>query len=80
MYNEAQKKATAKYMKEHLDDIKIRVPKGERDRYKAAAADLGLSVNQLFVNAVEEFIADRLALSSSRSSSASSDTSESSGE
>ncbi len=60
MYNEAQKKATAKYMKEHLDDIKIRVPKGERDRYKAAAAHLGVSLNQLFVNAVEEIIADRL--------------------
>ncbi len=76
MYNEAQKKATAKYMKEHLDDIKIRVPKGERDRYKAAAAHLGVSLNQLFVNAVEEIIADRL-IDGVLPSSASSDTTES---
>lgn len=60
MYNESQKKATAKYMKENLDDIKIRVRKGERDRYKALAAKLGLSVNQLFVQAVERFIEEHI--------------------
>ena len=60
MYNESQKKATAKYMRENLDDIKIRVKKGERDRYKALAARLGLSVNQLFVQAVEQYISDNI--------------------
>ena len=34
-YSEAQKKATAKYMKNKLDDIKVRVPKGKREVYKA---------------------------------------------
>ena len=56
MYNESQKKATAKYMRENLDDIKIRVKKGERERYKGLAARVGLSVNQLFIQAVEEYI------------------------
>lgn len=61
MYNEAQKKATAKYMKANLEDIKIRVKKGERDRYKRLAEKLGVSVNQLFLQAVEEFIAEHVA-------------------
>lgn len=60
MYNESQKRATAKYMRENLDDIKIRVKKGERDRYKALASRLGLSVNQLFVQAVENYIAEHI--------------------
>ena len=60
MYNESQKKATAKYMRENLDDIKIRVKKGERDRYKALAARLGVSVNQLFIQAVEQYISDHI--------------------
>lgn len=55
MYNEAQKRATAKYMKENLEDIKIRVKKGERANYKALAEHLGMSVNQLFVTAVQEY-------------------------
>lgn len=60
MYNESQKKATAKYMRENLDDIKIRVKKGERERYKALAAKLGVSVNQLFIQAVEQYISDHI--------------------
>lgn len=60
MYNESQKKATAKYMRENLDDIKIRVKKGERERYKSLAARLGISVNQLFIQAVEQFISDHI--------------------
>ena len=49
-----------KFIKEKYDQIVIRIPKGERDRYKALAARLGLSVNQLFVQAVEQFIADNI--------------------
>ncbi len=75
--------ASAKYNAKTYEEVKIRVKIGEKDRYKAAAAHLGVSVNQLFVNAVEEIIADRLVgvdLSTSRAlpSSASPDTSESS--
>lgn len=60
MYNESQKKATAKYMRENLDDIKIRVKKGERERYKSLAAKLGVSVNQLFLQSVENYIAEHI--------------------
>lgn len=43
--SKAQQKATAKYMKEHLDDIKLRAPKGKRDIYKAFAESQGMSLN-----------------------------------
>ncbi len=55
-YSESQKKATAKYMKAHLDDLKIRVPKGRRDYYKNAAAAAGLSLNAFAVSAMDEKI------------------------
>lgn len=58
MYNDIQKRATAKYMKNNLDDIKIRVKKGERERYKAEAQRLGLSLNQLFIKSVEQYLAE----------------------
>ena len=55
-YNEKRKAITAKYVKTHLDDIKIRVPKGEREKLKAVAAEMGMSMNQMFIKAVEEYI------------------------
>ena len=48
-YSEAQKKATAKYMKNKLDDIKVRVPKGKREVYKAHAERQGKSLNALII-------------------------------
>ena len=48
-YTEAQKKATAKYMKNNLDDIKVRVPKGKREIYKAHAERKGKSLNALII-------------------------------
>ncbi len=55
-YNEKRKAITAKYVKVHLDDIKIRVPKGQREKLKAVAAEMGMSMNQMFIKAVEEYI------------------------
>ncbi len=55
-YNEKRKAITAKYVKAHLDDIKIRVPKGQREKLKAVAAEMGMSMNQMFIKAVEEYI------------------------
>ena len=43
-------------MKTHLDDIKIRVPKGQREKLKTIAAEMGMSMNQMFIKAVEEYI------------------------
>ena len=55
-YNEKRKAITAKYVKTHLDDIKIRVPKGQREKLKTIAAEMGMSMNQMFITAVEEYI------------------------
>ena len=52
--------ASAKYNAKTYEDLKIRVKKGERERYKALAERLGLSVNQLFIRAVEQYIADNI--------------------
>lgn len=57
MYNEKRKAITAKYVKAHLDDIKIRVKKGERDQLKSIANEMGMSMNQMFLTAVREYIA-----------------------
>jgi predicted HicB family RNase H-like nuclease len=54
MYTEARKRATAKYMKENLDDIKIRVPKGERDKYKIQAAAAGMSLNAYIIKLMDD--------------------------
>lgn len=55
-YNEKRKAITAKYVKAHLDDIKVRVPKGQREKLKAIAAEMGMSMNQMFIIAVEKYI------------------------
>lgn len=56
MYSESQKKATAKYMKNNLDDIKIRVKKGDREKYKEFATANQMSLNTLFITAVDTYI------------------------
>ena len=53
-YSEAQKRATAKYMKNKLDDIKVRVPKGKREVYKAHAERQGKSLNALIIELREK--------------------------
>lgn len=55
-----QQACVSRYRSKHYDHISITVPKGERERYKALAARLGLSVNQLFIQAVEGFIEDHI--------------------
>ena len=54
-YSEAGKKATIKYMKNNLDDIKIRVPKGQREELKAGAKGVGYDCfNEFVVDAIHE--------------------------
>ena len=53
-YSEAQKKATMNYIKENLDDIKIRVPKGKREVYKEYAKSQGTSLTQLIISLLEQ--------------------------
>lgn len=50
--SKAQQRATAKYMKETLDDIKVRVKKGERDKIKAFAESRGKSLNSYIIDLI----------------------------
>lgn len=52
-YSEAQNRSTQKYIKANYDDIKVRVQKGEREKYKKFAEDQGKSLNQLIVELLE---------------------------
>ena len=52
-YTEAQKNATRKYINEKLDEIKVRVPKGKREEYKAKAESKGLSLNAYIISLIE---------------------------
>lgn len=55
-YTEAQKKATMKYLAEKTDDIRLRVPKGTKDRYREAADRRGESLTAFVCSCVEEQI------------------------
>ncbi len=52
-YNEAQKRASIKYLSEKTDDIRVRVPKGKKDEYKAQAEARGLSLNAYIIKLIE---------------------------
>jgi predicted HicB family RNase H-like nuclease len=55
-YTEAQKKASIKYLSEKTDSIQIRVPKGTKERWRAAAEAAGVSMQQYIIAAVEAVI------------------------
>lgn len=57
-YTEAQKKASIKYLQDKTDDIRIRVPKGIKEKWRAEAEKRGKSLNQLIIDAVEREIKD----------------------
>ena len=54
--SKAQQRAVAKYMAANYDEIKIRLPKGEKDRIKDHAQNTGESVNALIARAINETI------------------------
>ena len=54
--SEAQKRATAKWQKEKVEEIKVRVPKGKKAAYKAHAEKCGESLNAFLIRAAEETI------------------------
>ena len=51
-YTEAQKKSAEKYLHEKVEDIRIRVPKGQREIIKAYAEKQGKSLNQFIVDLI----------------------------
>ena len=57
-YTDAQKKASMKYIKEKTDDIRLRVPKGLKDKYKSEAEKRNMSMTQFIIQCVERIIAD----------------------
>jgi predicted HicB family RNase H-like nuclease len=52
--SKSQQRAVTKYMKNNYDEIKIRVPKGNREKIKAYATSQGESLNAFVKRAIEE--------------------------
>ena len=50
---DAMRKAIAKYQKDSVETIAIRVPKGNKAIYKAAADKSGMSLNQFAIAAMD---------------------------
>lgn len=44
--SKAQQRAVAKYMAANYDEMKIRIPKGQKSTVEAAATEAGESINQ----------------------------------
>ena len=53
-YTEAQAKAAKKYLKESVEDVRIRVPKGQKAVIKAHAEKQGESMNAFVIRAIDE--------------------------
>lgn len=53
-YTEAQKKSADKYLKEKVEDIRIRVPKGQKQLIKDYAESQGKSLNQFIVDLINK--------------------------
>ena len=51
---DARRKASAKYLKESVEDIRIRVPKGDKAKVQEHAANMGESTNAFVVRAINE--------------------------
>lgn len=52
---EKQKEYIRKHQKEKLDEIKIRPPKGTKERWRSKASAAGLSLQQYIIAAVDAF-------------------------
>lgn len=52
--SKAQQRAVAKYMKNNYDELKVRVPKGKKEKIKAAAESSGKSLNGYINEAIDE--------------------------
>lgn len=54
---DARRRASSKYLHETVEDIRIRVPKGQKSIIKAHAESVGESLNQFVIRAINEQIA-----------------------
>lgn len=55
-FTEAKKKANSKYLKNTVETIAFRVPRGEKEKLKDIAEREGLSLNAFIDSAVKEKI------------------------
>lgn len=55
-FTDAKKKANSKYLKNTVETIAFRVPKGEKEKLKGVAERAGLSLNAFISEAVKEKI------------------------
>ena len=53
-----QKEYAKKHIQEKLDEIKVRPPKGTKDRWAAAAAAQGKSLQRFIIDAVDASITE----------------------
>ena len=53
-YTEARKKANEKYLKESVEDVRIRVPIGQKAIIKSHAEKQGESMNAFAIRAINE--------------------------
>lgn len=51
---DARRKASAKYLKEMVEDVRIRVPKGQKAVIKEHAEKQGESMNTFVIRAIDE--------------------------
>ena len=51
---DARRKASAKYLKESVEDIRIRVPKGDKAKVQEHATSMGESTNAFVVRSINE--------------------------
>lgn len=56
-YTDAQKRASVKYLAEKTDDVRLRLPKGTKERWSAVARAHGKSLTQFVKDAVEAAVA-----------------------
>lgn len=56
--SKAQQKATAKYMKNAYDEIKIRIPKGQKESIKTHVEQTGESLNAFIQRAIKQTMED----------------------
>lgn len=52
--SESQKKAAEKYLKEKVDEFKVRVPKGKKEQIINHAKSIGKSLNSFVTDAIDE--------------------------
>ena len=72
-YNQAMNEATQKYRKANLDQLAIRIPKGDRDIYKEYAQQYFGSIPKMIVTLIHDDMRKRGVTPPERSADASQD-------